>query len=64
MALRDAAAYQALKSKKAEVTKKAVDAPRLPNKQSTSANERRQQELNDRFKGGRAKLSDLAKILL
>lgn len=64
MALRDAAAYQALKSKKAEVTKKAVDAPRLPNKQSTSANERRQQKLNDRFKGGRAKLSDLAEILL
>ena len=63
MALRDAAAYQALKSKKAEVTKKAVDAPRLPNKQSTPANERRQQKLNDRFKGGRAKLSDLAELL-
>ena len=63
MALRDAAAYQALKSKKAEVTKKAVDAPRLPNKQATTANERRQQKLNDRFKGGRAKLSDLAELL-
>lgn len=64
MALRDAAAYQELKSKRAEVTKKAVDAPRLPNKQSTTANERRQQKLNDRFKGGRAKLSDLAELLL
>ncbi len=64
MALRDAAAYQALKSKKAEVTKKAVDAPRVPNKQATTANERRQQKLNDRFKGGRAKLSDLAELLL
>jgi len=63
MALRDAAAYQALKSKKAEVTKKAVDAPRVPNKQATTANERRQQKLNDRFKGGRAKLSDLAELL-
>ncbi len=63
MALRDAAAYQALKSQKAEVTKKVVDAPRLPNKQSTPANERRQQKLNDRFKGGRAKLSDLAELL-
>lgn len=63
MAFRDAAAYQALKSKKAEVTKKAVDAPRLPNKQSTPANERRQQKLNERFKGGRAKLSDLAELL-
>lgn len=60
MALRDAAAYQELKSKRAEVTKKAVDAPRVPNKQATPANERRQQKLNDRFKGGRAKLSDLA----
>ncbi len=64
MALRDAAAYQALKSKRAEVTKKAVDAPRVPNKQATTANERRQQKLNDRFKGGRAKLSDLAELLL
>lgn len=63
MAFRDAAAYQALKSQKAEVTKKAVDAPRLPNKQATPANERRQQKLNDRFKGGRAKLSDLADLL-
>lgn len=63
MALRDAAAYQELKSKRAEVTKKAVDAPRVPNKQSTPANERRQQKLNDRFKGGRAKLSDLAELL-
>jgi len=63
MALRDAAAYQALKLQKAEVTKKAVDAPRLPNKQTTPANERRQQKLNDRFKGGRAKLSDLAELL-
>lgn len=63
MALRDAAAYQELKSKRAEVTKKAVDAPRLPNKQATTANERRQQKLNDRFKGGRAKLSDLAELL-
>lgn len=64
MALRDAAAYQELKSKRAEVTKKAVDAPRVPNKQATTANERRQQKLNDRFKGGRAKLSDLAELLL
>lgn len=63
MALRDAAAYQELKSKRAEVTKKAVDAPRVPNKQATPANERRQQKLNDRFKGGRAKLSDLADLL-
>lgn len=63
MALRDAAAYQELKSKRAEVTKKAVDAPRVPNKQATPANERRQQKLNDRFKGGRAKLSDLAELL-
>lgn len=63
MALRDAAAYQELKSKRAEVTKKAVDAPRVPNKQATTANERRQQKLNDRFKGGRAKLSDLAELL-
>ena len=63
MALRDAAAYQELKSKRAEVTKKAVDAPRVPNKQATPANERRQRKLKGRFKGGRAKLSDLADLL-
>lgn len=61
--MRDATAYQALKSQKSEVTKKAQNAPRMPNKQSTPANERQTQKLNDRFKGGRAKLTDLAALL-
>lgn len=61
--MKDANAYQSLVSKKGEVTKKAADAPRLPSKQSAPANERKQQELNAKFKSGRAKLSDLAAYL-
>lgn len=62
-ALRDAAAYQALKSQKAEVTKKVEQAPRLPSKTPTTRDERQTKALNDRFKGGRAKLNDLASFL-
>lgn len=61
-ALRDAAAYQDLKAKKPEVTRKAEAAPRVPVKQST-AQSRDRQALNARFKSGRASLNDLAKYL-
>lgn len=61
--MRDAVAYQALKDKKPEVTKKVQNAPRLPSKQTPPAQERRSRELDNRFKSGRAKLSDLAAFL-
>lgn len=61
--MRDAAAYRELKSKTPEVTQKANNAPRMPNKAAVPANERKAKQLNDRFKSGRAKLSDLAQLL-
>ena len=61
--MRDATAYQALKSKAPEVTRKAQAAPPMPNRQATPAQTRKDQELNARFKGGRAKLNDLAAYL-
>lgn len=63
MVLQDAVAYRALKDKAPEVTKKAQSAPRLPSRQATPAQERRQKELDNRFKSGRAKLADLAEFL-
>ena len=62
MVLKDAAAYRELQSKKAEVTKKAEAAPRLPNRQNTP-HTARDKALEQRFKSGRAKLSDLASLL-
>lgn len=63
--MRDAAAYRELQTKKASVTKKADEAPRLPSqKQTIPRNERRAQELNKRFAQGKAKLNDLAAILM
>lgn len=62
--MRDATAYRALKAQRADVTKKVADAPRMPpSRQSQPAQERRDRALNDRFKGGRAKLNDLAAFL-
>jgi hypothetical protein len=63
LALQDAVAYRELKAKAPEVTKKAQDAPRLPNKQATPAQDRQRKELDNRFKSGRAKLNDLAAFL-
>ena len=62
-ALKDATAYRELQAQKSVVTKKALDAPRMPTRQANPAQERKTQELNNRFKGGRAKLSDLAAYL-
>lgn len=64
LVLKDALAYRALKDKAPQVTQKAKDAPRMPNKQTTPANERKAQKLDAKFKGGRAKLSDLASLLM
>ncbi len=61
--LRDAAAYRDLQTKTKEATKKADAAPRLPQKQSTPSKERQDKALNDRFRNGRGKLSDLARLL-
>lgn len=62
--MRDAAAYRALQEKKAAVTQKAKDAPRLPpQRQSAPRNERLAKRINDRFKGGHAKLDDLAAFI-
>lgn len=59
--MRDAVAYQGLKDKKADVTKKAAQAPKLPQtRQSVPKNEQQAQRLDKRFASGKAKLSDLA----
>lgn len=61
--MRDATAYQALKSKVPEVTRKTQAAPPMPNRQTPTAQTRKTQALNERFKGGRARLNDLAAYL-
>lgn len=63
LALQDAVAFRELKAKAPEVTKKAQNAPRLPNKQATPAQDRQRKELDNRFRSGRAKLNDLAAFL-
>jgi len=60
--MRDAAAYRELQAKKAEVTKKVDAAPRLPSKQSNNANPK-SKAVEQKFKSGRAKLTDLAAYL-
>jgi hypothetical protein len=60
--MKDAAAYRQLQSKKAEVTKKADAAPRLPNKQTNATNPK-SKAVEQKFKSGRAKLNDLAAYL-
>jgi hypothetical protein len=60
LVIRDALAFQELKEKKADVVKKANDAPKLPNRQSVPKNEQQDKRRNNRFASGKAKLSDLA----
>jgi hypothetical protein len=57
--LRDAAAYQAIKAKRPEVSKKVASAPRIPSKQGSSVNTARDKAMNQKFASGKAKLSDL-----
>lgn len=61
--MRDAVEYQGLKDKKGEVTAKAKEAPKLPQRQSVPKNEQVHQQLNRRFASGKAKLSDLAAFI-
>jgi hypothetical protein len=61
--LRDAAAYQEIKAKRSEVSKKVASAPRIPSKQGRSVNTAQQRAINEKFASGRAKLSDLASFL-
>lgn len=61
--MRDAQAYQALKSQKAVVTKKVSDAPRMPSRQTAPSQERKQQTLERKFTNGSAKLKDLVAYL-
>jgi hypothetical protein len=61
--MRDATAYQTLKSQRAEVTRKVEAAPKLPSHKSIAASDRRSAQLNQRFKSGSAKLNDLAAYL-
>jgi hypothetical protein len=58
--IRDALAFQGLKDKKGEVTAKAKEAPKLPQRQSVPKNEQKAQQIDRRFASGKAKLSDLA----
>jgi hypothetical protein len=61
--LRAAAAYQAIKAKRPEVSKKVASAPRIPSKQGSSVNTARDKAMNQKFASGKAKLSDLASLL-
>lgn len=61
--MKDAAAYQALKSQKAEVTKKVAAAPKLPTRQASPAQERQTQAVENKFRSGKAKLNDLAALM-
>jgi len=61
--MKDAAAFRDLQAQKSAVVKKVQDAPRMPSKQIAPAQERRDRELESRFKAGRAKLNDLAAFL-
>ena len=59
----DALAYRQLKEQKTAVQKKVDAAPRLPQKATPTVKDRKTQQLEGRFKGGRAKLGDLASYL-
>ena len=61
--MRDAAAYQELKSQKPVVQKKVSEAPKLPSKANPTPQSRKNAQLEKRFQGGRAKLNDLASYL-
>lgn len=61
--MKDATAFRELQSKKAEVTKKVAEAPRLQQRKTAPADERNARALNDKFRSGRAKLNDLAALL-
>lgn len=59
----DALAYRQLKAQKPAIQKKVEAAPKLPQKATPTVKDRKSQQLEGRFKGGRAKLNDLASYL-
>jgi len=61
--MRDASAYQSLKAQKSTVTKQVQAAPKMPSRQSNPIADQKRQAIDNRFKGGRAKLGDLAAYL-
>ena len=61
--MKDATAFRELQSKKAEVTKKVAEAPKLQQRKTAPADERKSQALNARFRSGRANLNDLARYI-
>ena len=61
--LKDVVAFRDLQSQKKAVTQKINEAPKLQSRKPTPAQERRQQDLNNRFRSGKAKLNDLAAYL-
>lgn len=61
--MNDAVAYRELQRKKAEVTKKAADAPRLPQKQSVPRNDTREKRQVERLRSGRGSRDDLAAFI-
>lgn len=61
--MNDAVKYRELQKKKAEVTKKAEAAPRLPQKQAVPRNETVDKRRNDRLRSGKGSRDDLAAFI-
>jgi hypothetical protein len=61
--MKDAVAFRALQDQKPAITKKLQNAPRMPSRQAQPVQERRDLALSNKFKGGSAKLNDLAAFL-
>lgn len=61
--MRDAAAFRELQAQKPAVKQRVDAAPKLPNRKTPTAQDRKSQQLESRFKGGKAKLNDLAAFL-
>lgn len=61
--MRDAAAYRELQAQKPAVKQRVEAAPKLPNRQNPTPQDRKSQQIESRFKGGKAKLNDLAAYL-
>lgn len=59
----DALAYRELKAQKPQVQQKVSAAPKMPNKSTTTAQRKADQQLEAKFRNGRAKLNDLASFL-
>jgi predicted XRE-type DNA-binding protein len=63
MVMRDAVAYRELQSKRAEVTKKAEAAPRIPPKQAAPRADTQEKKRVERLRSGRGSRDDLAAFI-